>query len=271
MSKQTQFVYSADVTNLEGKQGKLKQDKDGYFEVLVGAFNAYNSAGEFYNFTSRVNALYAKSSLLMQRVRSGKQYGEADHPSIDPYLGKDNMMALWMDRLREIRAKEASHHIKQYRLADLPRQEKGRTVVGVYAELKPLDERLLGSLNNPHENTSFSQRAFSDNILNGYELQRNVTEVVTHDWVTAGGIPDAAKYRTPSLESMFKSHQGGMDIVITPQLLNEMEKLEKLRGLVAMEESNIIPVTRIRDVSGWREVPTLDLGFNEEQHLSRRW
>lgn len=269
-ANKTQFVYAADVTALEGKQGKLKKDKDGYYEILLGAYNCYNSAGEFYELTKRVHLLFASSSFLMQRVKNGKLYGEADHPSMDPYLGKPNMMALWMDRLRDIRAANQSHHIRGLELRQLAKQEKGQVVHGIYGLVKPCDERLLASLENPHENTSFSQRAFSNNRNVGYETYREVTEIITYDWVTAGGIPYAAKHQTPSMESLVKYCNGALTINIDNNMMDDLEMLEKARGLAAMENSNIIPVTRIRDANNsWREVPTLDLGVSS--HASRKW
>lgn len=271
-NKKTQFVYAADRTCLEGKQGKLKKDANGYYQCLLGAYNIYNSAGEFYEMTARVNMLFAESSFLQRRVKAGKLYGENDHPAIDPYIGKPNMMALWADRLRDIRMANVGCHYDALWLDPLPRQERGQTVIGVWGAVLPKTDILQSSLDNPKENTSFSQRAFSTNRQVGLEMHREVTEIITYDPVTSGGVADACKYQTPSLESDVRAMADSLSFAVTDEMLDAMQRLEDARKEAALENSNIIPVTRIRDgFNSWREVPTMELTMSTNRASRGEW
>ena len=100
---------------------------------------------------------------------------------------------------------------------------------------------------------------------------REVKEIITYDWVTNGGVDVATKHTTPSLESALKarglSGGRGLDINITPELLDNMARHDLERQAAAsaagLECDILMPVTRIRDASGWREVPTFDLSVGD--------
>ena len=200
----------------------------------------------------------------------GKIWGECDHPSFDVYADQDHAVEKYLDRLREIRTANAACHHKKFRLERLARQERGQTVIGVYAQLKPVAEGLKVGMETASINPCFSLRAFIDKHWEGGQEIREVKEMVTKDWVTEGGIDVACKYKTPSLESALKRYgynAGRGDINITPELLSKMEQRDRKKEQLAKEaglESNIlVPVTRLRNASGhWQEVPTLELRSN---------
>ena len=96
-----QFIYACNASNLEGKQGKLKKDSEGYYEHLVGAFNIYNNVGDYYKMTEKVAHLFSNSSQFITTTKAGKTWGECDHPSFEDFAGKSNAVEMYLDRLRD--------------------------------------------------------------------------------------------------------------------------------------------------------------------------
>ena len=105
--------------------------------------------GDYYKMTDRVAQLFSSSSQFITTTKAGKTYGECDHPSFEDYAGKPNAVDLYMDRLRDIRTANQACHFKSFRLERLAKQERGQTVIGVYAQLKPTVEALKISLDTP--------------------------------------------------------------------------------------------------------------------------
>lgn len=275
MSSETQYIFSCDMSQLEGKQGKLQKVGEDRYEILVGAFNAYNNSGRFYEFTKRVGSLFSGSTWMMQQLRDNKLWGECDHPSPEQFMGKPNWKDLWFDRLREVRAANAANHYSLFRLENLPRQERGQTVVGVFAHVKPVKEEYRAGLLDPTINLCHSVRSFINRRMEGFTEIAECKEILTYDWVTFGGKPLATKYNTPGLESASGGGRIITDLEITPSLLAAAESRDMHR-LVAMREAGLesapmIDVTRIRDHLGkWRDVPTFDV-LGPDRRASRQW
>ena len=114
-----QFIYACSASNLEGKQGKLKKDSEGYYEHLVGAFNIYNNVGDYYKMTEKVAHLFSNSSQFITTTKAGKTWGECDHPAFDEFAGKSNAVEMYLDRLRDIRTANAACHFKGFRLSEI--------------------------------------------------------------------------------------------------------------------------------------------------------
>lgn len=268
-----QYIFSCDVTQLEGKQGKLRDVGDGYYEIVVGAFNISNMAGDFYEYTDRVAKLFTHSSWMLSMLRKNQLYGECDHPGVEPYVGKPNWKDLWMDRLREVRTSNIANQYRQFELKPLNKQERGQTVIGVYAHVKPVKEEYKCSLLDPNQNTAHSVRSFINRRTVGFQEYRECKEIITYDWVTLGGVGVATKYETPSLESGFgRSWENiidgnKVDIPLTPEMINFIERQDMQRKSVGLESGNMIDATMIRDITGWRAVPTIDL----DTLSSRSW
>lgn len=265
----SKLVFTSNKAVLKGKQGKLKQDSDGNFEVMVGAYNIPTTSGETYLFTERVKKLFTSSTML-SKFNKNQLYGEADHPSLDDYRLKTRTeaeaVALWINRLRRIDPKNISHQIMGIRWEKLPQVVNGRPVYGVYCIIKPLVPILAKSLSDPEQNTAFSVRSFVNRTMQLGELFCETNDIVTYDWVPHGGIPIATKYSTPSLESEHKIQLLTDGAIITPETINHLAELEASEVLhTGIESGTMFDTVMVRGLAGWKEVP--DLGAL----VSRNW
>lgn len=185
------------------KTGKLTPDANGYYTVVLGALDFFNSAGAFYDYNS-AKSLFESSSSLMRRVNSGALRGEYGHPKFTP--GMTNHQFLM--RIMDINEQSASHHIKAVWIDETSvKDSNGKTVVAIMGSVKPLagqfGDMLLASLQNPDENVCFSIRSLTEDIVNSQGVTiKTLREIITWDYVNEPGISVANKFSFPSLESM---------------------------------------------------------------------
>lgn len=254
------LTFTSNRTVLEGKQGKLKTDANGNYEILAGAYNVPNNVGETYLFTKRVENLFVKSTMI-SKLNKNQLYGEADHPSLDDFRSKTRTekeaIALWINRLGRVDSSKVSHQIKGVRWEELPNRVNGRPVYGVYLIVKPLHEVLKESLADPEQNTAFSVRSFVDRFMRMGEIFCEAKDLITYDWVMHGGIPLATKYTTPSLESESKIQLLSESVNITPEIITDLSQIEESMALAGNESDMLFNTTMIKDLAGWREVPDL--------------
>ena len=97
-------------TILQGttKLGKITCGADGYYDMLAGGFDAYNSAGAFYDWNS-AKPHFDNSSHFMRRVSSNALFGEDGHPTRIPGWTNDE----WIVRILTVDPDRKSHHIKE--------------------------------------------------------------------------------------------------------------------------------------------------------------
>lgn len=205
------------------KKGILKPDADGYYTVVLGAYGAYNSANMFYDLAS-ARAFFQPGSVLLRMIEKGVLRGEYKHPEQAPGMSDQH----YIHRIRQIDADRVSHHIRNIRLVDGQRDEKGRPITTVVGEVRPsgpYGQVLKDALDNPHENVYFSVRSLTaDDLMRGVKYTR---EIVTWDYVNEGGIYKANKYASPALESF-------NEIKVTPTMLwslAEEQKVQRARGM----------------------------------------
>lgn len=263
------LTFTSNKTLLKGKQGKLKQDSDGNYEVMVGAYNVPNTAGETYLFTKRVENLFLKSTMI-SKLNKKQLYGEADHPSLDDYRAKtrseEDAVALWINRLGKISSANISHQIMGVRFEKLDQVINNRPVYGVYNIVKPLHPVLKASLDDPDQNTAFSVRSFVDRTFRMGEIFCEAKDIITYDWVPHGGIPLATKYNTPSLESEDKILLLDDSANITRNIIDKMMTQESRElDLVGVESKPMFDTAMVRGLAGWKEVPLLN------NIVSRNW
>ena len=72
--KFTETIFSSNA-----KSGILTPDANGYYTIVLGALNTYNSAGEYYTAEGALQ-LFENSSHLMRRIKNGSLYAELGHP-----------------------------------------------------------------------------------------------------------------------------------------------------------------------------------------------
>jgi len=182
------------------KQGLLKQEADGYYRVVLGALNAYNSIGDLYPYEP-AKALFEASGALKRRIARGALRAENGHPKWEPAMSEEQYAC----RVMEIRESRVCAHIKQIDLVfDKYRDEKGRPIIGIEGYVAPSGELgyvLEKALVNPNENIAFSIRSFTENIPTFSGVHRVLKNIVTWDYVGEPGIAQAEKYYSPALEN----------------------------------------------------------------------
>lgn len=196
MNNNVMFACSA----LKGtnKVGNLKPLQNGYYRMLVGALNMFNSAGMFYTY-EEAKSVFEESGALQRRVARGALRGEYGHPR----QGSMSDQA-FARRVMDIDEKNVCcHHRKIELVFDEQHDERGNPVVAIYSEVAPngpYGHVLAKQLENPDENVCFSIRAFTrDYTLMGVR-NRALKTVVTFDYVNEPGMSIATKYMNPALE-----------------------------------------------------------------------
>lgn len=213
------------------KAGVVKPDADGYYSMVIGGLDMYNSAGEYYSLAGS-KALFENSSQFMRRVKNGALRGEVGHPRMERGMSDDDFIG----RIMEIRESNVCVHFKEIWLDfNNVKDQSGKTHVAIMAKLTPSGvggAALEKALNNPGENVCFSIRAFTQNYYNGRVLTKDLKNIITFDWVNEPGIHIATKYHNPGLEQLSES------TVLASQLKRVCDKINT--SAVAMESSKQI-------------------------------
>lgn len=239
------ITYSCTALAGTNKTGKLKPDADGYYQVVVGGLNAFNSASNYYPL-GPAKTLFESSSSLMRRIQNGNCKGEMGHPKPVPGMSKRD----YIQRILQIEETRVCCHFRKVWLEEQGvKDAEGRPIVAIMAEVKPtgpMGEALRESLENPHENVCFSIRSLtSDRMAPAGYVEKNLKTIVTWDVVTEPGISAAHKYNAPSLESLEEA-------VVVPEHLMAIEA-ERARHGVACED---IGIGDIRRDLGWDVLPS---------------
>lgn len=215
--KFTETVFSS-----QNKEGTLPPpDSNGYYSVVLGGLNCYNSAGEYY-VADGVIDMFRNSSSFMRRIKSGSLYSEVGHPRKQP--GMTN--STYYSRIIDIDDTNICGHISEVSLD----MEYGRKypalgnpeMVAIIGKVKPAGPKadtLKLSLENTKQNTAFSVRGLTDNFERNNRVERVLTQIITYDHVIEPGIKAACKAYTPGLETF--DMREGTDIIVDKALLVE--------------------------------------------------
>lgn len=181
------------------KVGTLKKTPDGYYTMVVGALNMFNSAGAFYPYDA-VKELFHSSSQFMRRIGRGALRGEYGHPFKEVGMSNDEFAS------RCLRIDEkfvCVHHRKIWLDFDNVKDAQGRPVIAIMSELipeGPYASYLEKTLQNPSANACFSVRSFTKDGMRNGRLEKVLKTIVTWDYVNEPGLAIAEKYKSPSLE-----------------------------------------------------------------------
>lgn len=189
----------------KGKKGILTPDENGYYSLVVGGLNAFNSVKQYYTLEG-AKQLFQDSSTLMRRIQNGAVKCEVGHPKKLPGMSDDD----YFNRILTIEETNVCAHIAELWLDfdyhDLNHIGNGRDkVVAIWAKLKPagpFGPALAAALTNPQENVFFSIRSFTKDYSHHLTTYRVLKTIVTFDWVTESGIATANKWDSPSLECL---------------------------------------------------------------------
>ena len=195
-------------TSLAGvnKTGTLKKDKDGYYELVVGALNVFNSAGQLYVY-EQAKHLFEESSQLVRRARRGALRGEYGHPKFVPGMTNEQFAG----RVLSIDEAMVCCHHKEITLdySGRVKDERGQPVLAIISKIMPSGPYgavLEKQLDNPNENVCFSIRAFTDDFRERGVTKRVLKTIVTWDYVNEPGIAAAEKFKSPALEGLLDHH-----------------------------------------------------------------
>lgn len=198
MSNQIRFACTALAAS--NKVGVLKKDDQGYYELVVGALNVFNSIGQYYVY-DQARDLFEGSSTFMRRVKRGVLRGELGHPKPLPGMTEEQfaqrVMSVYEDNV-------CCHHKEIYLDFDRVKDERGNPVIAIISRVYPSGphgDQLARSLDNPSENVCFSIRAFTDDFQDRGITKRVLRTIVTWDQVMEPGLAAAEKFKAPALES----------------------------------------------------------------------
>lgn len=197
--KFTETVFSDN-----SKKGILTPDSDGYYTIVMGALNTYNSAGEYYTAEGALQ-LFENSSHLMRRIKNGALYAELGHPKKQP----DMSMETFYNRIITIDETNVCGHISEVTLdfnygKNNPKFNNPE-MIAIIGKVKPAGSKasaLQLALENSKQNAAFSIRGLTENKYRNGRMDRILTNIITWDHVIEPGISVACKAHTPGLEAI---------------------------------------------------------------------
>lgn len=223
------------------KVGRLNCDPSGYYDVVLGAFNAANSGGAWYDVAS-ARASFEDNLEFMRRIKSGSMYGENGHPTPVPGMTKQD----WLLRIMTIEQLNRSHHIREIVMDDTVfKNADGTPMLAVFGRIKPSGphaQTLADSLENEHENTAFSLRSITNDRYDPYRgcMVKIMRKPVTYDYVIEPGMAIATKYNTPSLESIqtevFTEEHIDLAVKRAQELFSGMEAASIVEDLKSLKD-----------------------------------
>jgi hypothetical protein len=237
------------LTRLNGtnKVGDLKKNERGYYTMIIGALNMFNSAGMYYR-ADAAQQFFEESSSFMRRVKRGALRGEYGHPRREAGMSVQAYYA----RLLQIHETNVCCHFASVSLDTKNyKDDQGRPIVAIIAEVAPngpLGHVLEKQLQNPAENVCFSIRSFTDDQLMGGVINRFIKTIVTFDYVNEPGMAVCEKYNSPALEGL-------EDVVFTRgQIEAGNHMLQEVNGIGM--ESVQLNVHELMASLGWSMRPT---------------
>ena len=238
-------------------QSQLKQDDNGYYYCIVGAFDCYSRNGPYYPCTDGVKKIFDQSSAFMRRVHEKNCRGELDHPNI---FGMSLMQIL--NRLSNIDGARVCVHYKHFELVP-SKDENGKPIILVYAWLKPEEPYgnvLESRLNNRDSNCAFSVRSYTmESIQKGVKI-KEITSIVTYDAVDGSGMKITNKCDTLSLGSGMEGLIDTQSLIFTDTDLEKAILSAKSTGDTGMESEHS-KLVHVRDSMGWNSVQVIHSSF----------
>lgn len=243
-----------------GKKGVLTPDEDGYYTVMVGALNSYNSAGEFYTAEGAIE-LFNTSAQLMRRIKNKALYSELGHPKRQPGMSLNDFYY----RVISIEETNICGHFSEISL-DLDwgkknPQLRAPDMIAITAKVKPAGAKanaLQLALENPKQNAAFSVRGLTENKNVNGRTERRLTNIITFDFVTEPGIRIADKHFSPALESINSRAYELTDTLVDKETLRKVLSesmnhigMESNRGMYEEILNSIKPPVRKGRLSQW--------------------
>ena len=235
--------YTETVFSEKGKSGIMTPDSDGYYTVVVGALNSYNSAGEFYT-AKDVVQLFDNSSHFQRRIKSGALYAELGHPKKQ----LNQSMEQFYNRVVSIDEKNICGHFSEvwldFNFGKQHPELNNPDLIAIMAKVKPAGinaSALQLAFDNPKQNAPFSIRGLTENKYVNNRVERRLKNIITFDYVTEPGISIADKINAPGLENRRIANEAytlreGTDTMVDRAMMKRV--LTNNLTNVGMESSN---------------------------------
>jgi hypothetical protein len=204
----TMVKFTATKLAAKGKKGILTPDENGYYTMIIGGLNAFNSTGLFYTLKGAED-LFKSSSIFMRRVASGNMKGELGHPKRSPDMSDDD----YLSRILTVEETNVCCHFKEiwldHEYGKNHPELKNPGLVAIMAKVKPSGPKgdaLKKSFDNPDENVCFSIRSLTREFWARGIKHREINTIASFDCVTEPGISVANKWDAPALEQLAESN-----------------------------------------------------------------
>ncbi len=223
------------------KAGILKPNSDGYYPLVLGALDVYNSAGQFYP-SAPAKEVLETSEHFRRRISSGNLKGENGHPHMLPGMTMDE----YINRIMTIEEKNVCCHISTVRLVEGVKDINGRPTLATIGDVKPAGAYMVAlqeALDNPKQNVCFSIRSLTQDVIINGRYEKRIRQIVTWDWVTEPGIRIANKFSAPTLESL-------SEVIFTESLFRRVLDRREAFG-VGLESGSTVTAEEIEDAMGW--------------------
>lgn len=222
---QQKTVFGNTALKYSNKGGTLKPDEYGYYTVVLGALDVFNSGGEQYVLSDVSRNTFAEGSKVDMRAKEGMLKGEWGHPKPSDFPNP----LRFEGRVRQLYEDRICHTIRKVYLQEI--EYMGKKVLGIIGELKPCGPYggyLKEMLDDPHQNVCFSGRYYSNvTKVNGI-IRREIHTCGTWDYVCEPGVYQAKKYASPSLESEAVMFAEGNDGVVVAMEAEEVTLSKEL-------------------------------------------
>lgn len=224
------------------KEGVIKPDDDGYYTLVVGALECYNSIGAFYTIEG-VRKLFGPGSIIERRVANGCLRAEVNHPEWTSTMSEKD----YVKRMLHIDMGNTCAHFRKIWLDEnfgKNHPEYGNpNLIAIMAEVKPAGDKkhiLQEALDNKYENVCFSIRATADEVMIRGKMVRVLTDVLAIDFVNEGGISVASKWDSPATESITEADA----VRLTERILKKVAEESKSMAMESSAEAASYLMTR---------------------------
>jgi hypothetical protein len=223
------------------KKGILSPDANGYYEIILGGLNTFNSAGEYYVLEG-AKQLFESSSIFMRRVKSGCLKSELGHPKQLPGMSSDQ----YLQRILTIEETNVIAHISEIWLDESFGKKNpsfnNPSLVAIMGKVKPAGPHanvLKEALANGQEDVCFSIRALTQDYYDRGQTYRILKQIVSFDQVGESGLSLARKYHAPGLESVSET-------IVTTKALERV--ITSKTSSVSTEDSKNIAVACLESI-----------------------
>lgn len=202
------IVFEATVLRGTEKQGILKPDANGYYEMCIGGLNIDNHGGQRYLATKRAVGLFDDSSDFQRKVNSGNLRGEVGHPRRTPGMTDHAWAARCADTLESNVCVYWSKIWLDFDYGKKNPHLNRPDMIGIIARFRPGGAKgdfLARDLADPETNVCFSIRSVSEAYTQGGKTFFDLLAINNWDYVNEPGLSPANKWQATTLESLVRT------------------------------------------------------------------